>query len=400
MKSLFNKISDMSIKMKMLMGFGAMMLVLALIAAQTMLSLLGIKDSVKEVVDEHQVAVINAMKLSKTIEISLSGLGLYLLSKEETYKDNFTSGILNADQLIKDLKNKHIIKTHADNAALVNKIDKDFNSFKSFQETLLVLAVDSQKNFPGMSNSTQFINPLSQVMLQNFEEMIRSEEDRDNRENGIELLNDLQNMRYSWVRLMNGIRAYLGFRNATALNEIKNYRDNFKKQFAAIDKKYSNKMTLEQEDAMVTLHTNYDTFPDKLNEVINLHGSDEWRQDAYLIRSKLGPILSRLNNSLNQLTQNLTADITRISADLVDNADNTITSILVYSAIAMAGVALLAYLLLTGIINPMTLAVNTGITSIKKVMENFSSDNDKAFEDNFGDSDDTINNVSRRPSTS
>jgi methyl-accepting chemotaxis protein WspA len=395
MASLLDKIGGMGIKQKMLIGFGAMLVVLVLIAAQTLYSLLGIKDSVREVVEERQVTVITAMKLSQTIEKTLAGLGLYLLSNEDVYKNNYSSGIVDADKLIKELKSQHTIISSPDSATLVGAIETDFNSFRSYQQTLLELAVDSQKNYPGMSKSTEHINPKSQSMLQNLEAMIQSEEDREQHDHGIQLLNDLQNMRYAWVRLMNGIRAYLGFRNATALNEINNYRQSFNEQFAAFTEKYAKVLTLEQEEAVENINDTLRLFPEKLDEVIQLHGSDEWRQDAFLIRSQLGPIVARLNKNLGQLTQSQTADITGISAALVDNADNTITSILIYSSIAIACVILLAYLLLTGIINPMTKAVSTGITSIKKVMENFSSDDVKTFEENFAKSDDAINNVEK-----
>jgi len=395
MKSLFDRISNLGIKQKMLIGFGVMLVVLALIAAQTMVSLLGIKDSVKVVVEEHQVSVITAMELSQTIEKSLSGLGLYLLSKEDVYKNNFTTGILNADKLIKSLKNQQIILSSPSSATLVDTIEADFNNFKSFQQTLLELAEDSQKNFPGMNNSTLYINPVSQDMLQNLEAMIQSEDDQHDSRKSVNKLNEIQNMRYSWTRMMNGIRAYLGFRNDTALNEIQNYKESFYKQFDAFKNNNKSTMTLEQEDATDHIQQILSNFTEKLDEVIALHGSNEWRQDVFLIQSKLGPVLARLNANLNQLTQTQTKDITDISADLVDSADSTIASIIIYALIAMAGIALLAYLLLTGIINPMTHAVSTGIKSIKKVMENFSSDDVKTFEAHFEKSDDAINNVEK-----
>ncbi len=395
MKSIFGKISALSIKQKMLGGFGAMLLVLALIAVQTMYSLLGIKDSVKNVVEDHQVSMITAMKLSQTIEKSLSGLGLYLLSKEEVYKNNFNTGILNADALINDLKSQQVIKDNPTSATLMSKIETDFNIYKSFQQKLMVLAVDSQKNFPGMNNSTLNINPKSQIMLQNLEAMIQAEIDKNDEKTGVVLVNELQNMRYAWTRMMNGIRAYLGFRNAPALSEIKNYSESFNQQFDDFRNNRADTITLEQEEAIENMQKILSNFKEKLDEVIALHGSDEWRQDAFLLRSKLSPVLARLNENLSQLTHGQTKDITEISADLVDNANNTIASILIYSLIAMAGVALLAYLLVTGIINPMTHAVSTGIKSIKKVMENFSSDDFKTFEESFEKSDDAINNVEK-----
>jgi len=393
MTSLIERIKNLSIKQKMLIGFGAMLVVLALIAAQTMYSLLNIKDSMKNVVEDHQVTAITAMKLSKTIEKSLSGLGLYLLSKEDVYKDDFVNGINKADTLIADLQQQTAIAKSAENKELVNDIQHDFDRYRGFQDTLLELSQDRVKNFPGASFSAEHINPISQVILQNLADMIQSEKEKPEARQSITLLTTIQDMRYSWVRMMNGIRAYLGFRSDVALEEIKNHRENFLLQLNNIDNQYTKNFTLEQEDARDSMNSNITLFQTNLEKLIELHGSNQWRQDVDLLRRELGPILVRLNTNLNTLTDQQSEDINRIGAELVNNADNTITSIVIYALIAMAGVALLAYLLLTGILNPMTNAVATGIKSIRRVMENLSADEMKNFEDNFAYSGDTINNV-------
>ena len=58
----------------------------------------------------------------------------------------------------------------------------------------------------------------------------------------------------------------------------------------------------------------------------------------------------------------------------------------------MCGVGLLAYLLLTAILNPMTRAVDKGVKSMKIVMENFSHD-DEIIQEDISEAKDTINSV-------
>jgi len=394
MASIYNKIKTLSIKQKMLGGFGIMLIILALIAIKTLSSLLGIKESVHIVATERQVTVINVMELSNVIEKSLSSLGFYLLSKEENHKKTFEEKLLQAGTLIEKLKNQKTITNSPESIILVNKIEIDFNRFRNYQDTMMELAVDSQKNFPGMSRSSTDINPIAQTILQNLEEMISSEDENSASKNHA-LLKSVYNMRYSWSRLMNGIRAYLGFRNKSALSEINNYLEVFKLYFSEIKNDHMSSFSLEQEEAFEFISNSLSGFPEKLNRVLKLHGSHEWRQDAYMIRSEIGPILERLNTNLNTLTINQTTDITTISNDLVDEANNTTIVIISMLILAMLGVVLLAYLLMSGIIKPMSIAVDHGIASIKKVMENFSSDEFSALDDNTNNSDDAVNNVER-----
>jgi len=393
MASFFNKVKTLSIKQKMLGGFGVMLIILALIAIKTLSSLLGIKESVQIVATERQVTVINVMELSNVIERSLSSLGFYLLSKEESHKNTFEEKLLQAKDLIKQLKNQKTITNSPESIILVNKIEIDFNRFKDYQDTMMELAKNSEKNFPGMSQSAKDINPIAQTILQNLEEMISSED--ESTEKNHSLLKSVYNMRYSWSRLMNGIRAYLGFRNKNSLDEVNNYIEVFRVYFAEIKNNSSINLSLEQEEAFELISNSLSHFPEKLNGVLKLHGSDQWRQDAHMIRSEIGPILERLNTNLNTLTTNQTTDITTISNNLVKDANNTTIVIISMLLLAMLGVALLAYLLMSGIIKPMSIAVDHGIASIKKVMENFSSDEFCALEDNTNNSDDAVNNVER-----
>ncbi|MBF0263752.1 MAG: methyl-accepting chemotaxis protein [Gammaproteobacteria bacterium] len=394
MKSLFHRLKYMGIKQKMFFAFGAMVLVIAIIGFQTMYSLLGIKASIQSVVEEHQESAITAMELSKTIESMLSGLSLYLLSNEKIFKDNFTSNLKQVENLLKGLKAQTTIVNSAANIELVKKIETDFNHLKSYQEQLLELPTNNEKNYPGLSYSNQFVNPIIQEILQNLQQMIASEQEKftEQQINDVKLFNEIQELRFYWVRLMSGIRAYLAFHNPIALNDITNYKEIFVTKLSTLEQK-SEQFSFTQEESYANIKHKLPTFTEELNKVLIIQDGGEWRTDVFIIRSKLMPILKSLLSNLDNLSDTQVKDIKSISVNLMTNANNTIASIIFYALLAMGCIVLLAYLLLTGIINPMNQAVEKGIISIKKVMENFSSDDIENLQNNIDEDKDPISSI-------
>jgi methyl-accepting chemotaxis protein WspA len=378
----------MSIKQKMLSGFGITLAILALIALITFMNLLSIKNASINVVENQQPTVIQSLKLAEKLKETLGSLGFYLLSKEESHKENYIKQLGQTEKLIKGLKQQTSIKEDENATLLVNQIEKDYKEFQSFQQRMFEFAASDQENFPGMSYSSQNINPLSQRILQNINTMISAEEEEEKR---AALIKELNNLRYSWTRIMNGVRAFLGFRTPAALAEIANYESSFTTELDTIAQKFGDKLGIDQEESLSKIKTFAEEYKKHIEVVKELHGGDEWRQDAYTIRSQITPLLEKLNSAIDQLVNKQVANIEEISGSLTSKATDTSTIAIVLLLAAMACVALLAYLLMSGIITPMTTAVSGGIDSIRKVMDNFSEENRIDINDIQGD--DAINSI-------
>jgi methyl-accepting chemotaxis protein WspA len=392
MASLATKLKRLSINQKMLTGFGVMFGLLVLIAIQTLFSMLAIENATSDVVENRQKTVILSMRLATDIKATLSELGFYMLSKENLHKKNYMKGIRDTQKLLTQLKGLGTIRNDPETRSLVKKIQSDFTKFKLYRNTMFELATDSQKNFPGMSYSSKHINPVSQQILQNINLMISSEEDRSEgtRKNVIKLLND---MRYSWTRLMSGIRAYLGFRADNALDEISNYSDNYIKLLNEFKKTYGSQLTLEQEDGIEKLYQLLADYKKHSAVMLKTHGSDAWRQDAWIIRKAITPLVTSLNRNIDKLVNNQVNSINTISANLITRANNTLWFQMSMIAIALAGIVVLALMLMRGIIRPLSNAVDTGMQSIRGVIASVDDPTIKNLSGTSADSDDAIDHV-------
>ncbi len=388
-------ISHMSIKQKMFAGFGIILVILGLIAVKTVTSLIDIKEGTRNVVHDQQSTAFLSMALSKTIENTMSGLGFYLLSQDKTFKKQYEDNLDNSKKILKKLKKNKAIAVDSQSSAMVKKIENDFNDFLSYHVTLTELASNDQKNFPGMDFSTRKINPVSQAILQNVVQLIPDEDEHSRNKVNIKFISKVYQMRYAWARVMSGTRSYLGFRNKVALDEIKNYSELFDSLLQDIKANYSDHLSIEQEAALDEITSATAQFKERLPVLIKLHGSDTWRQDAYLIRSKVGPILTRLKTGLDSLVARQKNNIRQTSNALINNARTTSIAVISMLAVAMASVILLAYMLMSGIINPMTRVVDQSVKSIKLIMQSMSHEKETLKHIEDSNNGDAIHNIAK-----
>jgi len=393
MKNLLHKAQTLSVTQKMYAGFGVVLLILALVGAQTLSSLLSIKHSTHNVVAEHQPAVITSLQLAENVKDALAGLGFYLLSKEASHRADYLRHLKQADAQLAKLRAQHSIAGNPTALALVGKIAADLERFKSYQATMFELATNDAKNLPAMTYSAKNINPLSQQVLQNINTMLAAEQDTTEGPKRLAVIKLLNEMRYSWARLMSGIRAYLGFRNQNALDEIRDQREYFLTQLKKLKNDYGDHLGFEQEAAMEELEKMIPDFGKNLDYVIKLQGGDQWRQDAYLVRSQIGPLVQQLNADIGDLVDNQVRNIDRTSGALIDESTHAAIAVIAMLLLAMGAVATLAYMLSRGIIRPMSQAVDSGMQAIRGLVQDMSDDSGKVLETADADRADQIGNV-------
>ena len=186
--------------------------------------------------------------------------------------------------------------------ALTTTIQQDVNYFVETGTSMLSLANDQLKNFPAIAYAGKNINPASQVLLNHLSQMIMSEMEEESTEERKEILSLLHDSRYTWANVMNGIRAYLAFRNQSAMEEIILYKASVESNFVKLMSYSENgDLTLDQEDGLEQLIELEKTFNGHLENLQAIDKGNTWRTDAYLVRSKLGPVVTRIQNNLNQL---------------------------------------------------------------------------------------------------
>jgi len=336
-------LSRFSISQKLWMSYGALLAVIIIISISVLIAEVGIKKNFTSIVDESQPAMLASMSLTDQVNRSAQSMGFYLLSKEEVHKQRYVDEISGLEKNLATLKGMPVLQQDPASAQLLEKISGDVTRYTGYQEKMLELASNDAENIPAMRFSSQNLNSFSQQVLQNISQMILSEEDEEPTAERREILTAINDMRYSWANMLNGVRAYLAFRATVSLDEVKLYDENF----AALMDKLAEKedvLTLDQADSLEQITEFRTQYQDNLSIMIKDHGSNKWRTDAWLIRSEIGPLLESIKNNLNELValqkKQVTEAVTATSGDL--SALGTLTVTLLIAGLILGLVSAVA----------------------------------------------------------
>ena len=350
-------LNDMSIKIKISAGFGLMQAIIALISVSALVSLLAVQEEVAVITTEIQPAVLLGNKLAINLEKSNSALGFYLLSKEESHKNAYLSGLQTVDQILVDFRAMPMVQGNADILAEIESIATDVERYKGYQERMLHLATNTGDNLPATKYTAQNLSPRAQQLLQFVSGMIQSESDEDASGERRRILLAMGKLRYNWTSIMNGLRAYLSFRQQSALDEIGLYRESLETTLKTIQG-FEDDLTLDQADSLEQFIPLKDEFFSHLTKVIELHGGEAWRTDAHLIRTEVGPLLADIDDKVSVLVSELNDRISEKSGLLVEevSATNTLVTTLLIVGLVLGGV--IAWGIKKVIVSPLQVALD------------------------------------------
>ncbi len=353
---MFKTLANLSLRYKLLCAFGAVLVVMVIQGINSINSLSSVHEQVDKVVGYAQPAVISSMEIAAEMQQTAASLGFYLLSKEKQHKDYYIEGQKALQALISQLQTLPAISNSPQGTELVRLIARDVSDFEAYRDQMILLAENPNENIPAMQLAGQSINPVYREMIQLIGTMILSEETEEPDEERKEMLAAMNSLRFTLVNLNNEIRLYLAFRTSAALDNLSIYSETLQSQaegLAAMEALF----TLEQADAYAQLMEKIPPFLENTTRLIELHSSDQWRSDAFVIRSELTPLVNRINDNIQKLIAQ--------ERETIDSAQRAATKIysekrlqfLIVGLIVAIGIAAFALLLAQRIVKPLRQAV-------------------------------------------
>lgn len=351
-----DKVTHLSIKQKLNLGFRSILGFMVIIIVVNLISLSVIRSNINEVIEEHEPTVFAAHELESELKNASSSLGFYLLSQETIHKSNYIAATKKIDTLLIGLQQQETILEDPDAQIVLRNIQKNVTHFKTYQATMIELATSAPKNYPGIAYSTSKLSPISRQILQYLNLMISSEEEESPSSRRKELLIDIDELRYRWSTIMNGIRGYLTLRSESVVTEI---RSNEKIVTSLLYKlkNYNDIFTFEQEDALENIAGLKERFTVELEKMFGIHASEKWRQDAHLIRTEIGPLLSQTNVQIKELIKLKRNDIDNANIALTTMVATIIILSLVILATAIIVASRVVLKLINDIVDPLNEAV-------------------------------------------
>ena len=319
-----NFLAALNVKQKVFAGFGIMLTVVFAVAVSALISLSSTETDVVVISDDIQPAVLAASELQYHIERANSSLGFYLLSQEQTHKDIYLESLAKVDVVLGKLQNLRMVRDQRLLREHVSEIASGVHQFKQYRDRVLTLAESRDENLPGVRYAAVNLSPLAQQMLSYMSIMIQAEVEEEVSAKRRKLLIDIEEMRYSFASIVNGVRAYLAFKSQSSLDEIRLYTESMQAAINRI-KANANLLTLDQADALEQFVAQQSRFSEQLNEMIKIHSSDKSRMDSYLIRTEIGPLVNEIGKHVDSMVDSLRDQASSTSKALASQVGKTIS---------------------------------------------------------------------------
>ena len=391
--SFLSKSLHLSTKKKMYAGFATVLGIMCVVAIVVLINLLQAQSQIKTMTQDIQPTTITSLKLTNALQEGMTELGFYMLSKSTKHKEAYLQQLLIAKETIKELSINSNITQNETSVNAIKEIQKNIKLLSDSQDYIFATTESFEKNFPAASYSAKNINPLSQKILSSLELAFNSELSEYEDSPRTEIMTKIQDLRYTWSRVMSEMRAFLGFRSNINLVILDDHLEHFEELLIKTNNQYGNELTFEQEESFSDIKASIALFKEHLIKAKELHLSEEWRQDAWLIKTKIGDLLNSIKQNLKILVNNTRNQSSQYAEQLSANTSNTIIVVVTLLIVAIVAIIGMIWLLTTQIIKPMTTAVDSSLVKINSVLAMLSGDSASNVE--LETSDDEIDNVEK-----
>lgn len=362
-KLIFTPLLNFTIKTKLNFSFVALMLVVVIGSGLFIHQGYEQKEVVSQVFMES-TPIINHLQHIHSGLTELSAMsGLYLLTREMEYKNNYHEALKTIGTHLSALEGKkdshsELVQSLAVVKEKLQQLDKSFIN-------VMAIGTNDSLNQPALKLAAEEIGPLFNQVLQITSSMINSEDDAEEfsplRQ---KILKTIYEIRVQWLNISRNITVYLTYRG-------KLFAEEFPYQLTQLNEKLNllsqlqDDLTFEQATGLEELLGVYVAYRKAVELLVPLHYSDGWRKDSQLIRNELGPLLKAIQHDVDTI---VTKEQERVAFEienlLADNERFTRKTIVL---------AAIGVLFTIGLMILLKLLVSQRLTSTQKAMHEISS---------------------------
>lgn len=339
---------SLSVRQKIGIGFGGLLLLMAISNGITLLKLSDVSSATHSVIEERQPTANLFQRLNQDLNLATTLLHGYLLTGEVGHREEFT--IIEQDIMEGITAAYDLNFLHDDSGVSRKKIlraEELFVKFRTYAEKLYDLR-DNNANNRGMILAQDTLNPPASEFLGVINTLLTSDEVSPEDSEMLEAYVMLQELRYSWVQMMSSLRIFIITQNnghRLNFDTFSSRSEDLLKQLSAMDIDIG----FGEIDELVALRENYVSH---LQPVFDMFASDNWRADAFLIKTEVGPALEELRGIFETIADEQLATAKESGKSLTMANQQIQLSTIIILAIALLIGVLLAVRITGGIVPP------------------------------------------------
>ncbi len=291
-----------SIKYKLWFSSILLLVILLTVSITGWLSLKNIDESITSIARKIQPAVISAVDFESSLNNSVAMLGLYVKSGKGEYKNKYLDSLTELNEKLDKLVQNPVLSGDAELNSVVGSIAEDVEKYSTYKDTIVNLVENPSVNMTALKYMQERLNPKARALYQALGEMVLAEEDEDADEDRREVLNNIQELRYSLLQVVSSVRGYVGLRSSNFVENSNIYMEKtesfIKKLQAARDAEL---LTFEQLDAFGRTEQLIPAFFTEARAVMETMGSEKAFMDTYLIRTEIGPLTGSISGHIDAM---------------------------------------------------------------------------------------------------
>ncbi|MEW6764167.1 MAG: methyl-accepting chemotaxis protein [Pseudomonadota bacterium] len=275
----------LSVGRKIGLGYALVVLLLVLVSTLTWINLGGLTQRIEMVTGEQQPRVLAAKELLIGLNESVNALNFFLIGREPEQRQAFAGSMRTVEERLAAL------------GAEGERFAPAVQAFRGVAEEALKFAASDVTNQPGLAYANQNVNPITREVSQLTDAMLSSERAQPVSASRRALMMDLVELRFTGLNLVNALRGYLAFRSPEMAQTMDLYIGRFEELLPRLQA-HEALLTFEQEEALGLLPDLMQSFKAHLAKVRELHGGEQWRMDAWIVRTRLMPAYQAIATDL------------------------------------------------------------------------------------------------------
>lgn len=325
-----NVISKLSLRQQIWMGFLSLFFIIFIIASISFYRLLQLQEQATDIAEYSQPAMLSALRIKESIESTTSLMALYIINKTPEYENKVNDNIKQLQTSIKEYKQLPAVQDNQKMQEETDVLSQYIDQFITHQKSIDFLNKNYVENYPGLKIANTEINPRHQQAMQIFNGMIESEFDESTSSERRVFLQQINNLRQSWMTAVSLFRTFLSNPNESRIEQISLYMSQSTKLLQQLNEK-SNLFTFEQEEGLASLNTISEAYFSNIKRVFSVFKQGKWRADVTLINNEINPLSKKIDLKIDTIINIQKDQVEQGNSDLIAKTKASI----VYISIAL-----------------------------------------------------------------
>jgi PAS domain S-box-containing protein len=314
----------LTVRQKIYLGFGGLMLLTALNVGYSILKLNDVEKIGISAFQQRQPAANLFQRIVQDINYSTTLLNSYLLTGQKDQREDFEIVAGSVKERISVAHILDVVKTGEVKKETLVRAAELFNQFLMHADHLFHLR-DNNLNNRGLILAQDTINSAAIQFLNNTNILVASEDLDSSDPKAIRAKSMLEELRYVWVSMMSNMRLFITTQGDSHLANFRNFNER-----AGVLLDELSRMDIEigfgELDEMVE---HRDTYNAKLPAVIEIFRSDNWREDSFMMKTEMQPLLEELLQIFEGTADILLEEATENGYELTEAQDQLHSSALI-----------------------------------------------------------------------